>query len=225
MEYNSQRESIILREYGRSIQKLIDYAKTLETVVDRQDAAEHILSIMGGINPHLKNVEDFKHLLWDHLHLIADFDLEVVSPYPKPDREVLFAKPAKLDYPSKNRRYKHYGKNILSMIASATAIEDEEKQIGYAKCIANYMKKVQASRNNSGEVVNDLIIINDLEAISDGVLKLEDETTLTKVKVNRTSNSNNNRKSTNNNHRKRNNNNNSSNTNNRKRNNNNNNNR
>lgn len=215
MEYNSQRESIILREYGRSIQKLIDYAKTLETVAGRQDAAEHILDIMGGINPHLKNVEDFKHLLWDHLHLIADFKLEVVSPYPMPDKEVLFAKPAKLDYPNRNIRYKHYGKNILSMIKSATLMEDPEKQIGYAKCIANYMKKVQASRNNSGEVVNDLIIINDLEAISDGVLKLKDETTLTKVKVNRSSNSN--RKSNNNNNRKRNNNNN-----NRKRNNNNN---
>lgn len=205
MEYNSQRESIVLREYGRSIQKLIDYAKTLETVADRQDAAEHILSIMGGINPHLKNVEDFKHLLWDHLHLIADFELEVVSPYPMPDKEVLFAKPAKLDYPNKNIRYRHYGKNILNMIKSATKMEDHEKQMGYAKCIANYMKKVQASRNNRGEVVNDLIIINDLEAISDGVLKLEDETTLTKVKVNRNSNK---RKSNNSsNNRKRNNNN------------------
>lgn len=217
MEYNSQRESIKLREYGRSIQKLIDFAKTLEDKDKRQDAAEHILSIMGGINPHLKNVEDFKHLLWDHLHLISDFELDVDSPYPVPDKELILAKPKLMSYPKKNLRYTHYGKNILNMIKSAAAMEDPDKQIGYAKCIANYMKKVQASRNNSGEIVNDLIIINDLEAMSDGVLKLEDETTLTKVKVNRTfkgkssgSSSNNNRNrnssSSSNNNRKRSNN-------------------
>jgi len=213
MEYNSQRESIKLLEYGRSIQKLIDYAKKIEDKAKRQDAAEHILSIMGGINPHLKNVEDFKHLLWDHLHLISDFELEVDSPYPIPDKELIFAKPKQIKYPVKNIRYRHYGKNILSMIKSATEMSDEEKQIGYAKCIANYMKKVQASRNNSGEVVNDLIIINDLEAISDGVLKLKDETTLTKVAANKTfknkSNNNNNRNrnsNNNNNNRKRSNN-------------------
>ncbi|MGB1316218.1 MAG: DUF4290 domain-containing protein [Chitinophagales bacterium] len=213
MEYNSQREPIKLREYGRSIQKLVDFASTLEDKAERQDVAEHILSIMGGVNPHLKNVEDFKHLLWDHLHLMADYELEVDSPYPKPDKETLAEKPAKLDYPNKNIRYKHYGKNILSMIKSATKMEDKEKQLEYAKCIANYMKKVQASRKNNGEVVNDLIIINDLESISDGVLKLEDETTLTKVKVNRNYKNKNNK---NNNNRKRNNNNNN---NNRKRNN------
>lgn len=206
MEYNSQRESIKLLEYGRSIQKLIDYAKKIEDKEKRQHTAEHILGIMGGINPHLKNIEDFKHLLWDHLHLISDFELEVDSPYPIPDKELIFAKPKQIKYPVKNIRYRHYGKNILSMIKSATEMSDEEKQIGYAKCIANYMKKVQASRNNSGEVVNDLIIINDLEAISDGVLKLKDETTLTKVAANKTfknkSNNNNNRNrnsSTNNN--------------------------
>ena len=151
MEYNSQRESIKLREYGRSIQKLLDFAKKIEKKEDRQDAAEHILSIMGGINPHLKNVEDFKHLLWDHLHLISDFDLEVDSPYPMPDKEVLMAKPEKLEYPIKNIRYRHYGRNILSMIKSAASMEDEEKRLAYAKCIANYMKKVQAGRNNRGE--------------------------------------------------------------------------
>lgn len=205
MEYNSQRESIVLREYGRCIQKLINHATTIEDKEKRQQIAEQILNIMGGINPHLKNVEDFKHLLWDHLHLISDFKLVVDSPYPIPDKELIFAKPKKVSYPIKNEKYKHYGRNILSMIKSAATLEDEEKQMAYAKTIANYMKKVQASRNNSGEIVNDLIIINDLEAISDGVLKLEDETTLTKVKVNRTFKPNNNN---NNNNRKRNNNNN-----------------
>lgn len=215
MEYNSQRESIKLLEYGRGIQKLIDHAKTIENKEKRQETAEYILNIMGGINPHLKNVEDFKHLLWDHLHLISDFELNVDSPYPMPNKELIFAKPKQVAYPKKNIRYRHYGKNILSMIKSAAKMEDPDKQMGYAKCIANYMKKVQASRNNSGEIVNDLIIINDLEAISDGVLKLKDETTLSKVKVNRTFKGKTTSGSSNNNNRNRNNNNNKKRTNNR----------
>ena len=212
MEYNSQRESIKLREYGRSIQKLVAYAKTFEDKADRQDVAEHILSIMGGINPHLKNIEDFKHLLWDHLYLIADFDLDVESPYEMPEKEEVFAKPAKFAYPIKNRKFRHYGRNILSMIKSASDMEDEEKQMEYAKTIANYMKKVQANRNRSGEKVNDLIIIDDLETLSGGVLKLENETTLLKVKTVRNFKNNN----TNNNRKRNNNNNNNNNNRNRK---------
>ena len=199
MEYNSQRESIKLREYGRSIQKLVAYAKTLESKEDRQDVAEHILSIMGGINPHLKNIEDFKQLLWDHLYLIADFDLAVDSPYEVPEREEVFAKPAKFAYPTRSRKFRHYGRNILSMIKSASDMEDGEKQMEYAKTIANYMKKVQANRNRSGEKVNDLIIIDDLETLSGGVLKLENETTLLKVKTVRNFKNNNNNKKRNNN--------------------------
>ncbi len=199
MEYNSQRESIKLREYGRSIQKLVAYAKTLESKEDRQDVAEHILSIMGGINPHLKNIEDFKQLLWDHLYLIADFDLAVDSPYEVPEREEVFAKPAKFAYPTRSRKFRHYGRNILSMIKSASDMEDREKQMEYAKTIANYMKKVQANRNRSGEKVNDLIIIDDLETLSGGVLKLENETTLLKVKTVRNFKNNNNNKKRNNN--------------------------
>lgn len=209
MKYNSQREMIKLREYGRSVQNLVNFAKTVEDKEERQDVAEHILQIMSGINPHLKKIEDFKHLLWDHLHLISDFELEVESPYPKPEKEAFFDKPSKFLYPEKNERYKHYGKNILSMIASASKMEDKEKQTAYAKCIANYMKKVQASRNNRGEKVNDLIIIDDLSTLSNGVLQLEEETTLTKVKRSNTASyKNNNRKRNNNNNNRRRNNNN-----------------
>ena len=210
MEYNSQRESIKLREYGRSIQKLVNYARTIEKKEDRQDVAEHILSLMGSINPHLKNVEDFKHLLWDHLYLIADFDLDVESPYPLPKKEIIFSKPTKFEYPVKNKKFRHYGKNILSMISEAIKIEDIEKRMEYAKMIANYMKKVQAGRNRKGEKVNDLIIINDLETLSNGVLKLKDETTLTKIKTTPRvykKKNNNNRNRNNNNNRNRNNNN------------------
>lgn len=184
MEYNSQRASIKLREYGRSIQKLVSYAKTIEKKEDRQDVSEHILSLMTSLNPQLKNLENFKNILWDHLYQIADFDIDIESPYPLPEKEEVFSKPEKFEYPKSSNKYKHYGKNILSMIAAAEKIEDEEKRMEYAKIIANYMKKVQASRNRHNEKVNDFIIINDLDSLSKGLLKLEDETTLTKLKSN-----------------------------------------
>lgn len=179
MEYNSQRGFLRLREYGRHIQNLVEYAITLEDKEKRQDVVDHVIHIMGNLNPHLKNVDDFKHLLWDHLHVMADFQLEVDSPYPLPKKEVLFAKPERFEYPSKNSRYRHYGKNILSMIEKAVEMEDGEKKIAYTKCIANYMKIVHNNWNS--ETVTDETIINDLSILSKNKLHLSDEVTLNKV--------------------------------------------
>ena len=137
---------------------------------------DQIVHIMGNLNPHLKNVEDFKHLLWDHLHIMADFSLDVESPYPLPEKEVLFAKPAPFPYPEKNTRFKHYGKNISSMIEKASEMEEGDKKTAYTKCIANYMKIVHNNWNS--ETVTDETIINDLEIISKGNLHLGDEVTL-----------------------------------------------
>ena len=181
MEYNSQRGTLKLKEYGRNIQKLVEHALSLEDKKEKQDVIDQIIMIMGNLNPHLKNVEDFNHLLWDHLHIMSDFQFtDIESPYPMPDREVLFAKPEKFAYPTKNRKFRHYGKNIQSMIAKAVAMDDVEKKQGYAEIIANYMKIVYGSWN--GETVSDEIIINDLDVISEGKLTLESTTTLAKVK-------------------------------------------
>lgn len=179
MEYNSQRGFLRLKEYGRHIQKLVEFAITLEDKKERQDVVNHVIDIMGNLNPHLKNVDDFKHLLWDHLHIMADFKLEVDSPYPLPVKEVLFAKPEKFDYPNKNTKSRHYGKHILSMIEKATALEDEEKKEAYSKCIANYMKIVHNNWNS--ETVTDETILNDLQILSKGKLSLGNEITLNKV--------------------------------------------
>lgn len=179
MEYNSQRGFLRLREYGRHIQNLVEYAISIPEKEKRQDVVDHIIQIMGNLNPHLKNVDDFKHLLWDHLHIMADFKLEVDSPYPMPKKEVLFAKPDRFTYPEKNSRYRHYGKNILSMIEKASGMEEGEKKMLYTKCIANYMKIVHNNWNS--ENVTDETIINDLEILSKNKLKLGDEVTLNKV--------------------------------------------
>ena len=179
MEYNSQRGFLRLKEYGRHIQNLVEHAISLDNKAERQDVVNHIIHIMGNLNPHLKNVDDFKHLLWDHLHIMADFKLDVESPYPLPSKEVLFAKPEKFYYPAKVNRFRHYGKNIVSMIDKATEMEEGDKKQGYTKCIANYMKIVHNNWNN--ETVTDETIINDLSILSKDKLHLSDEVTLNKV--------------------------------------------
>ena len=100
LEYNTQREKLIISEYGRHIQKMVDYAASLIDRVERQKMAEGIIDLMGELNPHLRDVDDFKHKLWDHLFIMSDFKLDVNSPYEKPELEKLFEKPEPLAYPN-----------------------------------------------------------------------------------------------------------------------------
>lgn len=201
MEYNSQRPFLVLKEYGRNIQKLIEHAIEIEDRAERQKVVNQIIHIMGNLNPHLKNVDDFNHLLWDHLHIMSDFRLDVDSPYPVPEKETLFAKPEKFPYPEKNDRFRHYGKNILTMIDKAIAMEDSEKKQLFAECIANYMKIVHNNWNR--ENVTDEIILNDLEVLSGGKLSLGGDTTLNRVKNVRKVENNNSRNNNNRNNQKR----------------------
>lgn len=182
MEYNSQRDHLKLKEYGRNIQKLVDHALSLTDIKEKQDVVDQIIGIMGNLNPHLKNVDDFNHLLWDHLHIISDFQLtDIESPYPMPEKEVLFAKPEIFPYPNRNKRFRHYGKHIIAMIEKAVVMEDLEKKAGYTECIANYMKIVYSNYNR--ENVSDEIIRNELDVISQGRLSLAPDVVLQKVQA------------------------------------------
>src|SRR5215471_9518845 len=116
MEYNTTRNELAMREYGRHIQKMIEHLLSIEEPERRQRNARAVIELMGFLNPHLKNVEDFRHKLWDHLFLISDFKLEVDSPYPIPTKETLKTKPKPLRYPKGRPRYSHIGKNIESVI-------------------------------------------------------------------------------------------------------------
>ena len=140
MEYNTTRNHLIMREYGRHIQKMVEYLLTIEDKEERQRNAYAVIELMGFLNPHLKNVEDFRHKLWDHLFLISDFTLDVESPYPIPTRETLKAKPERLGYPKKYPKFNHLGKNIEVMIDKAVNEEKPEKKQGVANAIAYYMK-------------------------------------------------------------------------------------
>jgi hypothetical protein len=168
MEYNTKRDKLIMPEYGRNIQQMVDYMRTIEDPVKRQKNAKAIIELMGVLNPHLKNVEDFRHKLWDHLFLIADFQLEVDSPYPTPTKEKLFRKPAPLPYPKVHRKYRHLGKNLNAVIDKALAETDEEKRRGFTHSIAYYMKL--AYTNWHREPVHDDMIKEELSEMTHGAL-------------------------------------------------------
>ena len=140
MEYNTTRSHLQMREYGRHIQKMVDYLLTIEDKEKRQQNAEGVVELMGFLNPQLKTVEDYKHKLWDHLFVMSDFKLDVESPYEKPTPESIAEKPDPLPYPRRYPKYNHLGKHVESLIEKALNEEDPEKRQGFANAIAYYMK-------------------------------------------------------------------------------------
>ena len=173
MEYNTTRNHLTMREYGRHIQKMVEYLLSIEDEEKRQRNAMALIELMGFLNPHLKNVEDFRHKLWDHLFLISDFKLEVQSPYPIPTRETLKAKPDILGYPKKYPKYNHLGKNIETVIAKALKEENPEKRQGFANSIAYYMKLTYSNWHK--ELVHDDNIQNELNSITEGQLEFNNK--------------------------------------------------
>lgn len=173
MEYNTTRNHLVIREYGRHIQKMVEYVLTIEDKEKRQKNAYALIELMGFLNPHLKNVEDFRHKLWDHLFLISDFKLDVESPYPIPTRETLKAKPNKLEYPKRYPKYNHLGKNIEIVIDKALKEEDAEKRQGFANSIAYYMKLTYSNWHK--ELVHDDNIQTELSSITKGELEFNNK--------------------------------------------------
>lgn len=168
MEYNTTRNGLVMREYGRHIQRMIEYVLSIDDKETRQRNAYAVIELMGFLNPHLKNVEDFRHKLWDHLFLISDFKLDVESPYPIPTRETLKNKPKPLPYPKRYPRYSHLGKNMELIINKALKEENPEKKQGFANAIAYYMKL--AYSNWHKENLHDDAIQSELSSITEGQL-------------------------------------------------------
>lgn len=174
MEYNSQREKLILPEFGRNIQSMVNYTITIPDKAERTRAAKTIIQIMAQNTPSLnKDQEDFYHMLWDHLHVIAKFELEVDSPYEKPKPEDLVREKKKLQYPNKRIKYKHYGKNVEYFIAKARQTKDPEMKDKFIEALANMMKKAYLSWNRDS--VNDELIKDHLAEMSEGELIVTDK--------------------------------------------------
>ena len=170
LEYNSQREHLIIPEYGRYVQNLINQITAIEDRDRRNKGARYVISVLGNLNPHLRDVPDFQHKLWDQLFIMSDFKLDIDSPFPIPTREVVQLKPERLTYPQNFPKYRFYGNNIKYMIDVARKWEEGELKNALIIVIANHMKKCFLSWNK--DTVTDEVIFNHLLELSNGELNL-----------------------------------------------------
>jgi len=170
LEYNSERPLMIIPEYGRHVQKLVNHCIALESTEERNEMAKAIVDVMGNLQPHLRDVPDFKHKLWDQLYIMSDFKLDAKSPYPQPSKEELQEKPEPLAYPKFSSKYRYYGKNIQTMIDVALSWEEGDMKEALVFSIANHMKKCYLNWNK--DTVDDDVIFKHLLDLSDGKLDL-----------------------------------------------------
>jgi hypothetical protein len=170
MEYNSSRNQLIIPEYGRNVQKLIEYAVELEDREERNKLARAIISIMAILNPQLKDITDYKQKLWDHLFIISDFKLDVDSPFPIPDASSVHAKPQPVAYPNSKIRYKHYGKTMEAVIEEVIKLEDGPEKTYMITSVANFMKQSYVNWNRDS--VADETIFEQLKELSKGKIDI-----------------------------------------------------
>jgi hypothetical protein len=173
LEYNSGRSKMFIPEYGRHLQKLIDLAVAKESKEERNKMAKYIINIMGTLNPHLRDVPDFQHKLWDQLFIMSNFKLDVDSPYPIPTQDVVNLRPEKLTYPQKYPKYRYYGNHIIIMIDMALKMEEGDAKKALIHVIANHMKKCYLSWNK--DTVEDSVIYDHLLELSKGVINLHNQ--------------------------------------------------
>ena len=191
---------MVIPEYGRNIQKMVEHAISIEDREERNKIANAIISVMGQLNPHLRDIADFKHKLWDHLFIISDYKLDVDSPYPVPEREEIMRKPEKMDYPKTDNRFKHYGKAVVSLINRAVEFPEGDEKEALIGVIVNLMKKSYLTFNQDS--VDDSQILADLETLSKGQLKVKDESII--VSTNELLSMNKSKRKSNNGHKKQN---------------------
>lgn len=173
LEYNTERVHLIIPEYGRHIQKMVNDAVAIEDVEERNKIAKAIIAVMGNIQPHLRDVPDFQHKLWDQLFIMSDFKLEVEFPYGKPSREELAERPGPLAYPQNFPKYRFYGNNIKRMIDVAVGWDKGEMRDALSITIANHMKKCFLNWNK--DTVEDAVIFDHLFELSKGEINLKDK--------------------------------------------------
>ena len=176
MDYNTEREKIVISEYGRNIQVMIRHLMDIEDRKQRTEAAYFIVNVMAQMNPQVKESNDYMHKLWDHLHIIANYELDVDGPYPKPTPEMQKQKPEHVGYQKNNIRYGHYGQYIYDVVKKVKEMEDGPKKQAILINIANQMKRDYLNWNR--DTVNDLLILDDLYKISGEEIALPMDTKL-----------------------------------------------
>ena len=172
LEYNTERPKLFIPEYGRHFQKMVDHAVSIADREERNKVAKAIISVMGNLQPHLRDVPDFQHKLWDQLFIMSDFKLDVDSPFPITSQEVLQQRPEPLEYPQNHPKYRFYGNNIKRMIDVAVKWEKGDMRSGLEYAIANHMKKCYLNWNKDS--VEDIVIFEHLKELSSGEIDLSD---------------------------------------------------
>lgn len=180
-DYNTTRSKLILSEYGRNIQNMVNYICQMPDKEQRDKYAQAVIDLMGFLNPHLRDVTDFKHKLWDHLHIISNNQIDVESPYPKPDMEKIHRRPECIPYPHQRIKYKHYGKTVENLIQKAIELKQPEQKAAMVSSIANFMKLAYVQWNK--EHISDETILKDLHELSGGQLTIDENINLNKVEL------------------------------------------
>ena len=170
MQYNTQQKKLIMPEYGRHVHQMVEHAIGIENRDERNNAAYTIIGVMGALMPHLRDVPDFKHKLWNHLLFISDFKLDIDAPYPPPAKSEMVEKPALVNYPHSHIRQKHYGKILVEMIRETGKLEDCPQRDSLISLLVTQMRKAGVSWNRSE--INQVQIMQDIWDISDGKIKL-----------------------------------------------------
>jgi hypothetical protein len=179
MDYNTQRKKLILPEYGRSIHKMVDWVCTIKNRDERNRQIRSVIAVMGNMNPHLRDVNDFKHKLWDHVQIMSDFKIDIDSPFPTPTRESFNTGINRVPYKTDPIRIRHYGRNIQMMINDVARKSDSEAKDKALIMLANHMKKLYVTWNK--DVVHDDIIFRDIEFLSKGRIKVPEGTKLSQA--------------------------------------------
>lgn len=173
LPYNSERPDLVIPEYGRNIQQMVEFAVTIEDREERNTVAKAIISVMGQLFPYLRDIEDYKHKLWDHLYVMSGFKLDVDSPYPKPSPETFASPPERVPYPAQPPRFGHYGKVLERMIEKAAAMEEGDEKTAFTKAIGDLMKRQYVLYNR--HTVEDKLIRSQIREMSGGKLSLPAE--------------------------------------------------
>jgi len=177
-DYNTQKGPVILKEYGRNVQMLVEYLMNIQDKEKRTASAKVLVDLMKQINPSVKEGSEDTQKLWDDLVIMSDFKLDIDSPFPKPDRELLLKKPDRLRYKDKRIMYKHYGLNIQLLVDHALSMDDPEDREAAVVYIGRLMKSFASIWNRDN--LDDTVIINNIKELSGGKLTID----MDKVKEN-----------------------------------------
>ncbi|HNY24006.1 MAG TPA: DUF4290 domain-containing protein [Bacteroidales bacterium] len=179
MDYNTQRDKLILPEYGRYVQEMVKKVKTIKDKEARTIQVKAVVNVMSILNPQLREMNDFQHKLWDHVHIISEFDLDVEAPFPPPVKGNLVSKPHTIDAEREPVKVMHYGRNIQNMVMAIAAKPDNEERDAMTMSLALYMRKQYLIWNK--DTVSDQTIFNDIYVLSNGTLRVPEGAKLSEI--------------------------------------------